>query len=313
MIVTRQGSDLMFRVDGDIQADTSFALVQQVLHLTEKDCADVFRKGLVRAGSRQLNADDPVRAGDSIRAQVAPGPIQAGVAHKEPPPWDTPITILYEDDHVLVADKPSGVIMYPGSPDETQTLANAVANHFMVTGQDAFVRAVHRLDRDTTGACLYAKHQGALRILDEALAQRMIRREYAALVQGQPPVRKGTIAKALGRDRHIAGKLRVHPGGQPAVTHYEVVWQGERYALLRCELETGRTHQIRVHLASIGMPLLGDLLYGLSSPFILRQALHAYRITFPEPYSRETVEVTSALPVDLLEVGQALGVSWDLL
>lgn len=309
MIVTRQGSDLVFRVAGDASAHNCFELVQRVLQISDKECAEAFRTHRIRAGTRVLGPDDRVRAGEQIRAQLAAGPQALGIQASEPVAWETAIAILYEDDHMLVVDKPAGLIMYPGSEGEKKTLANALAHHFAITGQDAFVRAVHRLDRDTTGACLYAKHPAALRLLDTALTARHIRREYLALVQGRPPARKGTIAKSLGRDRHVAGKMRVHPGGQTAVTHYEVLWQGERHALLRCELETGRTHQIRVHLASVGMPLLGDLLYGLASPLIGRQALHAERITWEEPYTHEQLQVHAPLPEDLALACATLGAS----
>jgi len=308
--VTRQAGALLFRADRTHAGQACVQVVSELLHLSTKESSAAFRQGQIRIGQRTALASDELRAGEVVRAQLAPGPSEPFAAiGGEPAPYPLDITVLYEDDHVLIADKPAGLIMYPGDANEPRTLASAVAHYYLQTGQDAYVRAVHRLDRDTTGVCLYAKHLPALRLLSTALEQRKVRRYYLALVDGEPSKRAGVIDKPLGRDRHVAGRMRVNPGGQTAVTRYHTLWQGQRYTLLRCELETGRTHQIRVHLASIGLPLVGDRLYGTPSPLLLRQALHAAKLSCPEPYGTGTIEVEAPLPDDLSSVLRELGCS----
>lgn len=222
----------------------------------------------------------------------------AGREYGFTPSW-RPLEVLYEDDFCLVVDKPAGVAVHPAHPEDRDTLAHAVAAHYEATGQQVAVRHIHRLDRWTSGPVLYAKNAFSQFQLDHAMREGRIGRTYLAVVQGVPAARQGTIRAPIGRDRHVSGKRRVSPGGAEAVTHYAVIETFPQAALLSLRLETGRTHQIRVHLAHIGHPIFGDALYGGDTGRIARQALHGAELRFVHPLGLTEVAVTSPLPADM--------------
>ncbi|MBB6443435.1 RluA family pseudouridine synthase [Bacillus benzoevorans] len=205
-----------------------------------------------------------------------------------PGPFD--LSILYEDDHLLVVNKPAGMDTHPNAPDQTNTLANAAAFYLQSKGEFRQIKHVHRLDRDTTGAVLFAKHPFVGSLLDQMLEKREIKRTYLAIVHGILTNLKGTIDEPIGRDRHHPVRRRVSPKGMPAVTHYEVlkIEQRKKSTMIKCQLATGRTHQIRVHLSHIGHPLAGDMLYG-GKPVFTRQALHAVKLEFIHPFTEEKI------------------------
>jgi 23S rRNA pseudouridine1911/1915/1917 synthase len=218
------------------------------------------------------------------------------------------LEILFEDDFCLVVNKPAGMSIHPAEKGQQGTLAGAVAYYYESTGQSCSIRHIHRLDRDTTGAVLYAKNEWAHLILDEDMREKQIERIYTALASGIFTTKEGSIRKPIGSDRHHSGKRRVTPDGDPAVTHYKVMEQMKKAALVRIRLETGRTHQIRVHLNHIGHPLLGDILYGGSSIGIDRQALHGDQLLFSHPVSGEALSITAPLPEDFLQLQAKLRV-----
>jgi 23S rRNA pseudouridine1911/1915/1917 synthase len=205
-----------------------------------------------------------------------------------PTPQDLSISILYEDDTLLIANKPAGVETHPSEVGQTHTLLNGVAYHLKQTGQTCMIRHIHRLDKDTTGAVLFAKNQFVGALLDKMLEQRKITRSYYALVEGLLSQNNGTINEKIGRDRHHATRRRVSTNGQTAITHYRVLKRYKNMTLVSCILESGRTHQIRVHFSHINHPLAGDLLYG-GKPVFPRQALHAQTIEFVHPLTEEKI------------------------
>lgn len=238
-------------------------------------------------------------------------------------PEPLPLDIVYEDSDVLLANKPAGRVVHPTGEHVQGTLANAALYHWQSRGEAASFHPLHRLDRNTSGLVLIAKHSHAHRLLDLALQQGRVHRQYLAFVRGVPETAAGTIDLPIARLDHHAIQRGVRPDGRPAVTHYEVVQQwpgtlrlngsaGQGVALLRLRLETGRTHQIRVHLAHVGHPLLGDTLYGPADaplpPGLApdRQALHAYRLEFPHPLRSEVLEFSVRLPPDLAALQAAL-------
>ncbi len=200
------------------------------------------------------------------------------------------IDVLYEDDHVLILNKPAGMDTHPNGPEQSDTLANAALYHLQCQGELLVPRHIHRLDRDTTGAVLFAKTALAGGILDKMLEEREIKRTYLALAEGCIQKKKGTINEPIGRDRHDQTRRRVSKTGQHAVTHYQVLEyrKQEDLTLVKVRLDTGRTHQIRVHFSHIGHPLAGDRLYGGSGLFH-RQALHAAHIELLHPFTREKI------------------------
>jgi len=214
---------------------------------------------------------------------------------------------LYEDDWCLVVHKPAGMAVHPSRPGHRGTLDEWAARHTLARGESAPVRHIHRLDDDTTGPVLYAKNDLAQWRLDEAMRDKRIDRQYAALVHGIPRRSRGTIDAPIGKDRSHPARRRVSPSGDHAVTHYETVETYEAAALLRIRLETGRTHQIRVHLSHIGHPLVGDALYGAPPDARLRrQALHGERLSFVHPWTLEEVVVHAPLPADFDAARQRL-------
>ena len=204
---------------------------------------------------------------------------------------------LYEDNWCLVLYKPAGMPVHPAQPGMGGTLDEAAVRHVLRAGDPLPVRHIHRLDKDTSGPVLYAKNDLAQFRLDEAMRAKRIERRYAAIVHGVPRPRAGTIDAPIGRDRHHGSRRRVTPGGERAVTHYETVKAAGGLALVKARLETGRTHQIRVHFSHIGHPLLGDTLYGAPpDPQLPHQALHGEMLRFPHPWTGEEIVVAAPRP-----------------
>ncbi|HUA74169.1 MAG TPA: RluA family pseudouridine synthase [Solirubrobacteraceae bacterium] len=226
----------------------------------------------------------------------------------EPAP---PFAVAYEDEHLLVVDKAPGVVVHPAKGHREDTLSQLLAasaaenpGAAVPTGGDP-ERAgiVHRLDRDTSGLLVVARSEQAHAALQKALARREIEREYLALVIGRPPARSGTIEAPIGRDPRVRTRMAVGgAGAREARTHFELERALARHSLLRLKLETGRTHQIRVHLQAIGYPVAGDPEYGGEGALGLqRQFLHATRLAFAHPVTGAAIEVSSPLPGDLSE------------
>ncbi len=211
-----------------------------------------------------------------------------------------PFTIAFEDEHLLVVDKAAGVVVHPAKGHRQDTLSQLLA-HSARGGDPERAGIVHRLDRDTSGLLVVARSQLAHERLQRALAERKIEREYLALVLGRPPARSGTIEAPIGRDPRVRTRMAV--GGahaREARTHFELDRAFAEHSLLRLKLDTGRTHQIRVHLQAIGHPVAGDPEYGGADALGLeRQFLHATRLAFAHPITREPIDVNSPLPADL--------------
>ncbi len=211
-----------------------------------------------------------------------------------------PFRVVHEDDDLLVVDKPAGLVVHPGPGNPTGTLSQALHGR---AGGGAPDRPgiVHRLDKLTSGLLVVAKSDLVLRKLQEALQKREVKREYLALVMGRPLSRSGTIDAPLGRDRRTPEQVAVRADSErEAVTHFEVVEELPRHTLLRVRLETGRTHQIRAHLAAIDLPVSGDETYGVKGDLGLdRQFLHAALLEFVHPVTDEPISVESPLPKDL--------------
>jgi 23S rRNA pseudouridine1911/1915/1917 synthase len=219
-------------------------------------------------------------------------------------PQEMELVIPYEDEHLLVVDKPAGLVVHPAPGHARGTLVHGLLA-YDVEGGDEPERPgiVHRLDRDTSGLLVVARSPEAHRRLQELVQARELTREYLALVVGRPRSRRGTIEAPFGRDRHDALRQSLDTETpRDAVTHFEVERLLPRHALLRVTLETGRTHQIRVHLAAIDLPVAGDSLYGRPGELGLeRQFLHAARLGFEHPMTGERIDVSSSLPADLEE------------
>jgi 23S rRNA pseudouridine1911/1915/1917 synthase len=253
--------------------------------------------GRVRVDGRTRPKRHTVRPGEVVTVQA--GDLPPDAAGDDDP--TVPLAIAYEDEHLLVVDKAAGVVVHPARGHRTGTLAQALAGRG--AGGDEPWRAgiVHRLDRDTSGLLVVAKSDEVHRALKQLLADRGLRREYLALVDGHPEARTGTIDAPIGRDRRDRIRISIDTDEpREARTHFEINRLLPSSALLGVTLETGRTHQIRVHMAAIGHPVCGDPQYGTAGEFGLqRQFLHAARLAFVHPVTGVELDVRSELPADL--------------
>jgi 23S rRNA pseudouridine1911/1915/1917 synthase len=220
---------------------------------------------------------------------------------------DVAIRIAYEDDHLLVVDKPAGVVVHPAPGHRTGTLVHGLLAHDVAGGDDDRPGIVHRLDRDTSGLMVVARSEEVFRRLQSIVRRRELERHYRALVVGRPRSRRGTIEAPIGRDRRDPMRRSLDTDApRPALTHFELVELLARHALLDVRLETGRTHQIRVHLAAIDLPVAGDPVYGRPRELGLeRQFLHAARLAFAHPVTGRPIETTSPLPDELVAALEA--------
>lgn len=228
---------------------------------------------------------------------------------KRIPLCDIPVPVLYEDEDVLVYNKPADMAVHQSGGHIFNTLDGVYATHCVAqTGVPASMRALNRLDKDTTGAVVVARNQLAAGVLWKAVTKR-----YVAVVVGVLPKESGTIELPIDREVPLEGKRIVTPEGQPAITHYRVIAVGQGVSLVEFSLETGRTHQIRVHMAHIGNPLVGDTLYGTPSPLIARQALHCRLVRFPHPITGRPMEIAAPLPQDFCELLLQLSIEVGLI
>jgi 23S rRNA pseudouridine1911/1915/1917 synthase len=275
------------------------------------------RAGLSRAGAQKLIADglvlvdgEParkkhlVRAGEHVTWQVPPLP-EAMLS-----PEDVPFRVVYEDDWLLVVDKPAGVVVHPAPGHEHGTLAQGLVAAGARGGHELRPGIVHRLDKDTSGLLLVARRDDAYRVLVAAMERRDIHRTYVALLAGALPQDAGTVDAPIGRHVRDRKRMSLHSAaGKRAVTHFEVLGRAEGFTLVRVRLETGRTHQIRVHFSALGHPVAGDLQYGRPPRpgGLKRQFLHAARLVFPHPEDGRELTCTSPLPTDLAGFLKGLG------
>ena len=285
-------------MDHTVTADEAGATVQEVLTGPMGISRRMIQK-LTRAKGIELNRRAPflgrkVKAGDVVSARVH--------FEEEPglEPVDMPLSIVHEDGDVLVIDKPPFVLVHPTTPEQRETLSHGVAHHLAERGVRAKVRPVHRIDRDTSGLVLFAMSAVAHQRLDRQLREGGVGRVYLALVEGVVEGDAGTVDAPIARDPRNPNLRAVRPGGEPARTRWRVAERYPRATLLVLELDTGRTHQIRVHMAHLGHPVLGDRQYGRRGvDLIRRQALHASRLTFHHPASGEALAFEAPLPPDI--------------
>ena len=215
-------------------------------------------------------------------------------------PVPIPFDLVYEDEDLLVVNKPAGMPVHPSAKNHDNTLANALAWYYQEQGLPFVFHCTNRLDRDTSGLVLVARHSYSATRIAQMTKNREIHREYRAIVRGIPAPSKGTIDAPLGRKAgSIIERTVDFEQGEPAITHYQVVESKNGHSLLALQLETGRTHQIRIHLKHLGYPLVGDYLYNPDMEFINRQALHAYHLRFSHPVTGEKMEFTAPLPEDM--------------
>ena len=262
--------------------------------------ARAIEEGQVRVEGRAAAVRMKVKSGESIEVALEPRAMDA-----DNRPEAIAIAVVHEDGDVIVIDKPAGLVVHPGSGNRAGTLLNALLHHAPALAELPRAGIVHRLDKDTSGLMVVAKNEAAQLALVRQLQARTVKRTYIAVVRGAVPG-PGKVDAPIGRHPVQRTRMAVVAGGKPAVTHYRVRRRFPAHTLLECDLETGRTHQIRVHLASIGHALEGDPVYsGRGKKLLPRQALHAWKLAFEHPSSGRAVRFEAPPPADfeaLLEV-----------
>lgn len=256
---------------------------------------------------RAVKASYRLESGDIIAVTIPPE------VDDTPAPETIPLDVCYEDEQVAVINKPAGMVVHPAFGHTSGTLVNAVLARWPEIA--AFSEAsragiVHRLDKDTSGVIVVAKTAEALHWLRAQFKQRLVRKRYLTLVFGTPDTPEGVIDAPIGRDTDQRKRMAVRRGEREALTEFRVLEHYADFSLLEVFPKTGRTHQIRVHLAHLGAPILGDLVYGRPSTAIARQALHAYRLTLPHPRDNQAVTFVAHVPPDMVAAWLKLGGSW---
>lgn len=281
-------------------------LVQQWPEFSRSRLQKLIQQGCVQVNQQvQTDKSYPLRPGDWVQLQIP-----------DPQPLDTPaqpiaLDILYEDEQLLILNKPAGLVVHPAPGHWDGTLVNALlahCPHFLAMADKQRPGIVHRLDKDTTGVMVVAKTAWAQQHLQQQIQTRRMGREYLGLIHGRLPHITGTINAPIGRHPQQRQKMAVVPTGRPAVTHWQVLATQGNYSWVWFRLETGRTHQIRVHLSHLGHPLVGDPLYSRKGTAKLPgQALHAWRLRFQHPQTAAWMTVTAPLPEPLVHLLRHLG------
>ncbi|MDR0367255.1 MAG: RluA family pseudouridine synthase, partial [Rickettsiales bacterium] len=271
-----------------------------------------------KAGAAVSDTARRVSAGEAFRLGMAPRDCE-----KPPVPENLPLDILYEDDDIIVINKAAGMVIHRGNGVENGTLVNALLYHTSGRLSSIGIEAgrqgiVHRLDKDTSGAMVACKSDAAHIAMYKMFEKHLVRRDYTALVWGSPQPKKGVIKRNIARNPRFWAEMRVVvEGGKEAVTHYDTIKTFTRASIVRCNLETGRTHQIRVHMKFTGTPIIGDATYGMDNKFVRsiadaeerramaaagRQMLHSSTISFSHPVSGKPVELEAPMPNDMLKL-----------
>lgn len=278
-------------------------IVGQCDGLSRSSVKRLFEHGGVRLNGLTAKPGSRLKEGDVIEVALSPSPVSPLT------PQNLPLDIIYEDDAVLVVNKPAGMVVYPAAGHPDKTLLNAVLHH--CPGLAAITDSlrpgiVHRLDKDTSGLMVVAKDNAARKSLIEQFKARTVKKEYLTMVKGRLSPQEGIIEAPLGRHPSQRQLVAVVKSGRGARTRYRVRQYLGDFTLLEVSIETGRTHQIRVHMAAIGFPVVGDSVYGVVVPYLGRQFLHAFRLGFRLPSNGEYREFTIGLPDDLEQALKAM-------
>jgi 23S rRNA pseudouridine1911/1915/1917 synthase len=270
---------------------------QQVPDLSRTRCQKLIEEGFITVDGKSVKPSQQLNSGNVLRIEIPAPPPIAVLAE------DIQLNIVYEDADLIVVDKPAGMTVHPAPGHYSGTLVNAILAHFpgLEDGDNLRPGIVHRLDKDTSGLILVAKNPAAHTKLAAQFKNRTVNKLYQTLVRGNVKTPSGIIDAEIGRDPRARQRMAVVAEGRPARTEYRVIRHIADCTLLEIKPFTGRTHQIRVHLAAIGFPVVGDRLYGVASPYINRQFLHAFKLGFKIPSSGEYREFMSPLPADLTQ------------
>ena len=270
-------------------------IASQIPDLSRARVQELINHGLVTVNKQQVKPSHPLKTGDAVIIIIPPPAISEIVAE------NIPLNIIYQDADLAVIDKPAGLTTHPAPGHSAGTLLNALLSYFPELAGEEGDRPgiVHRLDKDTSGLMVVARSRRSQAALSDQFKHRQVTKVYLVLVKGRVEPSSGIIEAAIGRHQVNRKKMAVTENGREAKSQFNVVEYYKNYTLLEVRIFTGRTHQIRVHLAAIGYPVAGDQTYGVKSEYFPRQFVHAHRLSFTQPITGETLSFTSELPPDL--------------
>lgn len=307
------GDSIVFTIPNSyIGVRTDVALAEIIADLSRSKLTNWMKDGYILINQKVAKPKEKIIGGEEIA--ITPPFSEEKLAFQ---PENIPLNVIFQDEHVIVINKPAGLTVHPGAGNWTGTLLNALLYHYPELANIPRAGIVHRLDKDTTGLMVVARSLLAQISLVQQLQERSVSRIYRAFVEGYP-YKEGIIRKNIGRDPHNRIKMAALDfGGKEAITRYRVLHQFDKIAYIECKLETGRTHQIRVHMKDKGFPLIADPVYGSKkinyAPEVVmaiedlnRQALHALKLSFTHPVTQETLHFASKLPTDMKQLLSAL-------
>ncbi|MDZ5470367.1 RluA family pseudouridine synthase [Bacillus sp. 31A1R] len=290
-----------FRLRWDIDSRDEGSLIKEFLkehEISKAALTDIkFKGGYISVNELEVNVRYPLKMGDKLEV-IFPEEVPSEGVKGE----NIPLTILYEDEYLLIVVKPAGMSTIPSREHPTGSLANGLVGYYIKNQIQATSHIVTRLDRDTSGIVLIAKHRHVHHLFSKQQKSGRVNRTYEALVEGTFSEIEGRVVQPIGRKADSIIEREVRPDGQYASTRYKVLSQFPNHAHVELKLDTGRTHQIRVHMSYLGHPLLGDDLYGGSVELINRQALHCREISFYHPFLKKSFSFTAALPMDMQQL-----------
>ncbi len=292
--------NLQIRIDSKLENKSVKDILKNSLNLSNRLIIKLKKYNQIYCNDKICYTNHIVKLNDIIKVNID------FVQEDNIVPMHNDLDILYQDDSMLIVNKPAGVPTHPSMQHFNNTLSNYVKAYYLENNINTLIRPVNRLDKDTSGIVVFAKNQYIQESLIRQMQQHIFKKYYSCIIQGILSEKNGTITLPIARENDSIIKRCVNKNGQPAITNYTVEKEFEldskKYSLLSIYLQTGRTHQIRVHFSHIGHPLLGDWLYGTKSKYISRQALHCQQIKFIHPINKEKVTITCPTPNDIMNI-----------
>ena len=281
--------------------DNKYKNINEILSLEFKISArlknKLIRKNMIFLNDNVCDTRSNVEIGDKLIINLNYNEDNSNIVPKE-----MSLDIVYEDEWLLVVNKPSGIAIHPSILHFDNSLSNGVRFYFDKIGLNKKIRPINRLDKDTSGLVIFAKCEYIQESLSQQMKEKNFKKEYLCLCSDLFDKKSGIINFPIARKKGSIIERCIDKNGKDAITHYEILKEFSDYSLVLCKLETGRTHQIRLHMASVGHPLLGDTLYGKTSKLISRQALHSYKTTFIHPVTKKVLELSADLPEDIKNI-----------